>query len=166
MSEIEKLKEEYKIKINKAQNSKEVELIRSEIFSKNGFINLEFKKLAALSSDNRKKAASEINSAKEELSKIFIDKADSLNESEIDEQIKKEKDDVTLPEKDFKIGRIHPVSQVIDEISSIFSEIGFSLEEGPDVESEYYNFSALNTPENHPAKDMHDTFYIEEDMKT
>ena len=166
MSEIEKLKEEYKIKINKAQNSKEVELIRSEIFSKNGFINLEFKKLAALSSDNRKKAASEINSAKEELSKIFIDKADSLNESEIDEQIKKEKDDVTLPEKDFKIGRIHPVSQVIDEISSIFSEIGFSLEEGPDVESEYYNFSALNTPENHPAKDMHDTFYIEENMKT
>ena len=166
MSEIEKLKEEYKIKINKAQNSKEVELIRSEIFSKNGFINSEFKKLAALSSDNRKKAASEINSAKEELSKIFIDKADSLNESEIDEQIKKEKDDVTLPEKDFKIGKIHPVSQVIDEISSIFSEIGFSLEEGPDVESEYYNFSALNTPENHPAKDMHDTFYIEEDMKT
>ena len=166
MSEIEKLKEEYKIKINKAQNSKEVELIRSEIFSKNGFINLEFKKLAALSSDNRKKVASEINSVKEELSKIFIDKADSLNESEIDEQIKKEKDDVTLPEKDFKIGKIHPVSQVIDEISSIFSEIGFSLEEGPDVESEYYNFSALNTPENHPAKDMHDTFYIEENMKT
>ena len=166
MSEIEKLKEEYKIKINKAQNSKEVELIRSEIFSKNGFINSEFKKLAALSSDNRKKVASEINSVKEELSKIFIDKADSLNESEIDEQIKKEKDDVTLPEKDFKIGKIHPVSQVIDEISSIFSEIGFSLEEGPDVESEYYNFSALNTPENHPAKDMHDTFYIEENMKT
>ena len=166
MSEIEKLKEEYKIKINKAQNSKELELIRSEIFSKNGFINLEFKKLAALSSDNRKKVASEINSVKEELSKIFIDKADSLNESEIDEQIKKEKDDVTLPEKDFKIGKIHPVSQVIDEISSIFSEIGFSLEEGPDVESEYYNFSALNTPENHPAKDMHDTFYIEENMKT
>ena len=58
------------------------------------------------------------------------------------------------------------MSQVIDEISSIFSEIGFSVEEGPDIESEYYNFTALNTPENHPAKDMHDTFYIEENMKT
>ena len=58
------------------------------------------------------------------------------------------------------------MSQVIDEISSIFSEIGFSVEEGPDVESEYYNFTALNTPENHPAKDMHDTFYLDKNMKT
>ena len=166
MSEIEKLKEEFRIKIDKAQNSKEVETIRSEIFSKNGFINSEFKKLGTLSSDDRKKAASKINNAKEELLKLFNDKAESLLEVEIDEQVKKEKDDVTLPEQEFKIGKIHPVSQVIDEISSIFSEIGFSVEEGPDVESEYYNFSALNTPENHPAKDMHDTFYIEENKKT
>ena len=166
MSEIEKLKEEFRIKIDKAQNSKEVDTIRSKIFSKNGFINSEFKKLGTLSFDDRKKAASEINNAKEELLKLFNDKAESLLEVEIDEQVKKEKDDVTLPEQEFKIGKIHPVSQVIDEISSIFSEIGFSVEEGPDVESEYYNFSALNTPENHPAKDMHDTFYIEENKKT
>jgi len=165
MSEIEKLKEEFKIKIGDAQNSKEVDNIRSEIFSKNGFINLEFRKLGTLSPNERKKVASEINDAKEELLKLFSDKAKKLTEIEIDEQVKKEKDDVTLPEKEFKIGKIHPVSQVIDEISSIFSEIGFTVEEGPDVESEYYNFSALNTPENHPAKDMHDTFYIEKNMK-
>ena len=72
-----------------------------------------------------------------------------------------EKIDVTLPERNFFQGKIHPVSQVIDEVTSIFSEIGFSVEEGPDVESEYYNFSALNTPENHPARDMQDTFYLE-----
>ena len=59
-------------------------------------------------------------------------------------------------------GKIHPVSQAIDEISSIFSEIGFSVEEGPDVENEYNNFTALNTPDNHPARDMHDTFYLDE----
>ena len=166
MSEIEKLKKEFRIKIDKAQNSKEVDTIRAKIFSKNGFINYEFKKLGTLPPDDRKKAASEINNAKEELLKLFNDKAESLLEVEIDEQVKKEKDDVTLPEQEFKIGKIHPVSQVIDEISSIFSEIGFSVEEGPDVESEYYNFSALNTPENHPARDMHDTFYIEENKKT
>ena len=82
---------------------------------------------------------------------------------EINKNLSKEKIDVTLPERSFKQGKIHPVSQVIDEISSIFSEIGFSVAEGPDVENEYNNFTALNTPQNHPARDMHDTFYLSED---
>ena len=70
-----------------------------------------------------------------------------------------------MPERPVSQGKIHPVSQVIDEISSIFSEIGFSIEEGPDVENEYNNFTALNTPDNHPARDMHDTFYLDEKKK-
>ena len=166
MSDFEKLKDELKLKLSEAKNSQEVDIIKANIFGKNGFINSEFKKLGSLSPDDKKKVASEINNVKQELTKLFNDKVSKLANSEIDEQVKNEKDDVTLPEKDFRIGKIHPVSQVIDEISSIFSEIGFSVEEGPDVESEYYNFTALNTPENHPAKDMHDTFYIEENMKT
>ena len=166
MSDFEKLKSQLKDKLTKAQSSQEVDIIKAEIFSKNGFINSEFKKLGSLSPEDKKKAASKINSAKQELTILFNEKALNLADAEIDNRIKKEKDDVTLPEKDFRIGKIHPVSQVIDEISSIFSEIGFSVEEGPDVETEYYNFTALNTPENHPAKDMHDTFYIEENMKT
>ena len=166
MSDFEKLKDELKLKLSEAKNSQEVDIIRTNIFGKNGLINSEFKKLGSLSPDDKKKVASEINNAKQELTKLFNDKVSKLANSEIDEQVKNEKDDVTLPEKDFRIGKIHPVSQVIDEISSIFSEIGFSVEEGPDVESEYYNFTALNTPENHPAKDMHDTFYLEENMKT
>ena len=98
---------------------------------------------------------------------IFIKlKLIEILDKDIIEKFQKEKIDVTLPEKEFKIGKVHPVSQVIDEISCIFSEIGFSVEEGPDVENEYNNFTALNTPENHPAKDMHDTFYLDEDMKT
>ena len=166
MSDFEKIKDELKNKLIKAKDSKELEIIRSEIFSKNGLINSEFKKLGSLSSEEKKKVASKINTAKQELTTLLNEKVASLEFNEIDERVKKEKNDVTLPEKDFKIGKIHPVSQVIDEISSIFSEIGFSVEEGPDVESEYYNFTALNTPENHPAKDMHDTFYIEENMQT
>ena len=166
MSDFEKLKDELKLKLSEAKNSQEVDIIRTNIFGKNGLINLEFKKLGSLSPDDKKKVASEINNAKQELTKLFNEKVLKLANSEIDEQVKNEKDDVTLPEKDFRIGKIHPVSQVIDEISSIYSEIGFSVEEGPDVENEYFNFTSLNTPENHPAKDMHDTFYLDQNMKT
>ena len=166
MSDFEKLKENFKNKLAKAQSFKEVNEIRAEIFGKKGFINSEFKKLGSLSPDDKKELASKINNIKHELSIILNEKLVKALDIETDEQIKKEKEDVTLPEREFTIGKIHPVSQVIDEISSIFSEIGFSVEEGPDVESEYYNFTALNTPENHPAKDMHDTFYIDENMKT
>tara|TARA_B100001758_G_scaffold222581_1_gene212673 strand:- start:428 stop:1495 length:1068 start_codon:yes stop_codon:yes gene_type:complete len=166
MSDFEKLKEEYKNKLIKAQSVKEVNDIRSEIFGKKGFINSEFKKIGSLSLEDKKDAASKINNFKQELIKISNEKLTQVLDTQTDEIVKNQKEDVTLPEKEFKIGKIHPVSQVIDEISSIFSEIGFSVEEGPDVESEYYNFTALNTPENHPAKDMHDTFYIEENMKT
>ena len=81
-------------------------------------------------------------------------------------KLKNEKVDITLPIRTYHQGKIHPVSQVIDEISSIFSEVGFSVAEGPDVESEYNNFTALNTPEDHPARDMHDTFYLEKNKKT
>ena len=166
MSDFEKLKEDFKNKLAKAQSFKEVNELRAEIFGKKGFINSEFKKLGSLSPDDKKEVASKINNIKQELSIILNEKLVKALDSETDEQVKKEKEDVTLPEREFTIGKIHPVSQVIDEISSIFSEIGFSVEEGPDVESEYYNFTALNTPENHPAKDMHDTFYIDENMKT
>ena len=88
-------------------------------------------------------------------------KSFEIENAEINDKLKNEKVDVTLPIRPYQQGKIHPVSQVIDEISSIFSEIGFSVVEGPDVETEYNNFTALNTPEDHPARDMHDTFYLE-----
>ena len=166
MSDFEKLKNSFKQKILEAKNSKEITNISSKVFGKKGFINSEFSKIGSLSQDDKKKIASEINKAKQELAEIFSQVSKKLLDNELEENVKKQKIDVTLPENDFEIGKIHPVSQVIDEISSIFSEIGFTVEEGPDVESEYNNFTALNTPENHPAKDMHDTFYIDKNMKT
>ena len=166
MSDFEKKILEFKNRLNSTQDSKEIESIRTDIFSKSGFINSQFKKLASLSEDDKKTFASNINIAKQELLEIFRSKATEVSDKDLNEKIKKEKIDVTLPEKEFKIGKIHPVSQVIDEISCIFSEIGFSVEEGPDVENDYNNFTALNTPEDHPAKDMHDTFYLDENMKT
>ena len=166
MSEFEKKITQYKEKINNSKNLRELILINSEIFGKNGILNLEFKKLGSLPVDEKKRFAETINKIKQELSRIYKVKNNEILDKDIIEKVQKEKIDVTLPEKEFKIGKVHPVSQVIDEISCIFSEIGFSVEEGPDVENEYNNFTALNTPENHPAKDMHDTFYLDKDMKT
>ena len=103
-----------------------------------------------------------ISQLSETISNIPVIKAYNL---EINQKLQKNKVDVTLPARERPNGKIHPVSQVIDEISSIFSEIGFSVAEGPDVESEYNNFTALNTPEDHPARDMHDTFYLDKNKK-
>ena len=113
----------------------------------------------------KKKFASELNLIKDELQNLIESKINEIENAEINKKLEKEKIDITLPERSFVRGKIHPVSQTIDEISSIFSEIGFSVEEGPDVENEYNNFTALNTPDNHPARDMHDTFYLDEKKK-
>ena len=166
MSEFEKKIAEYKSKIKSSSKIEEIDLLRSEVFGKNGIINLEFKKLVELPLEEKKSFAANLNKIKQELQDIYKTKSTEILDKDIIEKVEKEKIDITLPEKEFKIGKVHPVSQVIDEISCIFSEIGFSVEEGPDVENEYNNFTALNTPENHPAKDMHDTFYLDKDMKT
>ena len=166
MSEFEKKVVEFENKIKSSNELKQIESLNSEIFGKNGIINSEFKKIGSLPIDKKKIFAQKINNIKNNLLNYYNSKLEEISQREINAVILKEKVDITLPENEFKIGKIHPVSQVIDEISSIFSEIGFSVEEGPDVENEYNNFTALNTPENHPAKDMHDTFYLDEDMKT
>ena len=161
MSDIKKIKDEYLNKLNKDLDTESVNQIKTELFGKNGQISNSFKTLGSLPNDERKKFASDLNSIKEELQEKINSNLQEIEIREINSKLENEKLDVTLPEREIKQGKIHPVSQVIDEISSIFSEIGFSVEEGPDVENEHYNFSALNTPDNHPARDMHDTFYLD-----
>ena len=165
MSDIKKIKREYLEKLNRELNQDSINQIKTELFGKNGSISNEFKKLGSVAAEERKKFAADLNLIKEELQEKISKKFHELEIKEINEKLKNEKVDVTLPERSFEQGKIHPVSQVIDEISSIFSEIGFSVEEGPDVENEYNNFTALNTPDNHPARDMHDTFYLDDKKK-
>ena len=162
MSDLRKIKDELLLKLKSKLNSSEVNQIKSDLFGKNGLISSQFKKIGTIAETERKKFASELNVIKDELQDLINLKIKEIENEEIREKLQKEKIDITLPERPFVRGKIHPVSQTIDEISSIFSEIGFSVEEGPDVESEYNNFTALNTPENHPARDMHDTFYLDE----
>ena len=165
MSDIIKIKDEYLNKLKEISDVKEINQLKSELFGKSGKISNEFKKMGSLNSEDRKKTSSELNDAKNELQNLIEKKIKDIEINEINLKLKNERVDVTLPGRSFKRGKIHPVSQVIDEISSIFSEIGFSVEEGPDVENEYNNFTALNTPENHPARDMHDTFYLDKNKK-
>ena len=165
MSDIIKIKEEYLNKLKEITDVKEINQVKSELFGKSGKISNEFKKMGSLNSEDRKKTSLELNDAKSELQNLIEKKIKDIEINEINSKLKNERVDVTLPSRSFNRGKIHPVSQVIDEISSIFSEIGFSVEEGPDVENEYNNFTALNTPENHPARDMHDTFYLDKNKK-
>jgi len=162
MSDLKKLKDEFLSKLRGKLNLSEVNQIKSELFGKNGLISTQFKKIGTIAESEKKKFASDLNIIKDELQSLINSKINEAENTEINKKLEQERIDITLPERSFVRGKIHPVSQTIDEISSIFSEIGFSVEEGPDVENEYNNFTALNTPENHPARDMHDTFYLDE----
>ena len=165
MSDIKKIKEEYLSKLKSKIDISQVNQIKTDLFGKNGLISSQFKNIGSVEEAERKKFAADLNSIKDELQDLINSKVNEIETAEINEKLAKEKVDITLPERSFVQGKIHPVSQTIDEISSIFSEIGFSVEEGPDVENEYYNFTALNTPDNHPARDMHDTFYLDENKE-
>ncbi|WP_440931712.1 phenylalanine--tRNA ligase subunit alpha [Candidatus Pelagibacter sp.] len=162
MSDLKNIHKEYISKLNETLNEEQVNQIKSELFGKNGLISSQFKKLGSLDENERKQFASELNKIKDELQNIITNSLKDIELKKINEKLENEKVDITLPERPITRGKIHPVSQTIDEISSIFSEIGFSVEEGPDIENEYNNFSALNTPDHHPARDMHDTFYLDE----
>ena len=162
MSDLKKIKSKFFSKLNEKLNLSEINQIKSDLFGKNGIISLQFKKIGTIAESEKKKFASDLNIIKDELQDLINFKISEIKNLEINEKLEKEKIDITLPERPFVRGKIHPVSQTIDEISSIFSEIGFSVEEGPDVENEYNNFTALNTPDDHPARDMHDTFYLDE----
>ena len=162
MSDLKKLKNEFSLKLKKKLNLSEINQIKSDLFGKNGLVSSQFKKIGSIAESERKQFASDLNIIKDELQDLINSKINEIENAEINQKLEKEKIDITLPERPYVKGKIHPVSQTIDEISSIFSEIGFSVEEGPDVENEYNNFTALNTPDNHPARDMHDTFYLDE----
>ncbi len=165
MSDLEKINLHFKKKIGTTASKEDLQNLKTEFFGKNGQITNQFKNLGALPANEKKEFAFNLNKLKVSLTEQIEAKNQQIEIKEVNEKLKDEKIDITLPIRPYRQGKIHPVSQVIDEISSIFSEIGFSVAEGPDVETEYNNFTALNTPADHPARDMHDTFYLEKDKK-
>jgi len=165
MADLKNIKNDFLAKLKNNLSLEEINKIKTELFGKNGLISSQFKNIGSIAEVERKKFASDLNQIKDELQNLITVKINEIDIKKINEKLEKEKIDITLPERPFTRGKIHPVSQTIDEISAIFSEIGFSVEEGPDIENEYNNFTALNTPDNHPARDMHDTFYLDDNKE-
>jgi len=137
-----------------------LEAVRVEALGKKGEISGLMKGLGALTPDERKSAGAKLNQLKDAVAAAIEVRKVQLAEAEIDARLQREKLDMTLPVGTGPQGRLHPISQTIDEIIAIFGEMGFKFAEGPDIEEDFYNFTALNIPPDHPARQMHDTFYL------
>ena len=149
-------------RINKISSMEELEKIRIEYIGKKGFLSLEMQSLSSLSIEEKKIKGRELNLFKSFLEQTINNKKSNLEISALNKKLENEHIDATLPPRDFSTGKIHPISQSIYKIIDIFSSMGFSVESGPDIETDFNNFTALNIPSHHPAREMQDTFYIED----
>ena len=145
-----------------AADEQAIEAVRVAALGKKGSVSEMLKTLGAMSAEQRQTMGPAINGLKNRVTEALTARRAELREAAIVERLAAEKVDVTLPVRPSPAerGRIHPISQVIDEITAIFGDLGFSVAEGPDIETDYYNFTALNFPEGHPAREMHDTFFF------
>jgi phenylalanyl-tRNA synthetase alpha chain len=161
-SEIDRLRAELTGAVAAAADPGALEAVRVTALGKKGSVSALLATLGQMAPEERKEAGAAINGLKGEISGLIEARGQVLEAAALDARLKAETLDVTLPLQPAPTasGRIHPVSQVIDEITAIFSDMGFSIAEGPDIETDYYNFTALNFPEGHPAREMHDTFFM------
>ena len=147
--------------ISNCSSLKELDSVRVFYLGKKGKVSLELKSLSKLDPKERPKFGKQINKIKRTLQeKISLKKTD-LNNQKIKASIEEAAIDITLPGKTSFIGNIHPLSTTLNEIEKIFINAGFLVDDGPEIEDEYHNFTALNIPGNHPARAMHDTFYFD-----
>ena len=162
MSDIEALEKEILTQISNASDEAALEQLRVASLGKKGTISVMMKTLGQMSPQERKEAGPALNGLKSRISEKIGAQKTVLTHKAIDERLKNEALDVTLPTRPSPTlcGRIHPVTQVIDEITAIFADMDFNVAHGPDIESDYYNFTALNFPAGHPAREMHDTFFL------
>ena len=147
--------------IEVADNLEKLETIRVAALGKKGQITALTKSLGQLDPDARRTAGQRYNLVKQAISEAVAARRETLEADALDAQLMTETLDVTQPIRPEQMGRIHPVSQVTEELIAIFGEMGFRVAEGPDVEDDFNNFSALNIPPEHPARQMQDTFYLE-----
>ncbi len=146
-----------------AEDERALDDVRVKALGKKGRVSELMKSLGAMEADQRKVMGPKLNGLKTTLTDAIAKRQDELHQAALDTRLAAEKVDVTLPVRPCAEGRIHPVSQVFDEIITIFADMGFEVKEGPDIENDFYNFTALNFPPGHPARDIHDTFFFHPD---
>jgi phenylalanyl-tRNA synthetase alpha chain len=161
-SQIDTLRTALSAAIAAAGDQAALDAVRVQALGKKGSVSALLASLGTMAPEERKSAGPAINGLKVEVAGLIEAKSTALKSAALDARLKAETVDITLPLQPAPTarGRIHPISQTIDEITAIFSDMGFSIAEGPDIETDYFNFTALNFPEGHPAREMHDTFFM------
>ena len=144
----------------------DLENAKAQFLGKSGRVTEMMKGLAALSVDEKKSRGAAINLTKQAIEAALNERRQALADAELQIQLKAEALDVTLPGRQHNAGGLHPVSLTLERIEAIFGSMGFDVAQGPEIETDWFNFTALNTPEDHPARSMHDTFYVEGGTET
>ncbi|GGK41672.1 phenylalanine--tRNA ligase subunit alpha [Salinarimonas ramus] len=167
MTDLTELERDILARIEAATDEAALESVRLFALGKKGVVSERLKSLGGMSPDERKTMGPQINGLRDAVQGAIAARKVTLEEAALAQRLSAERVDVTLPVRESaeQRGRIHPLSQVFDELVAIFADMGFSIADGPDVETDYYNFTALNFPEGHPAREMHDTFFLREDAQ-
>lgn len=160
MADTEALQTEALAAIAAAEDEAALDSLRVHYLGKKGQLTAQLKTLGQLSPEERPKAGERINAAKQRLQAAIAERKQTLGQAALDARLASESLDVTLPGRRQSEGGLHPITITIERITRIFSSAGYAVEEGPEIEDEYHNFEALNIPEHHPARAMHDTFYV------
>ena len=162
--EIKKIKENSLKEISSCQNEKELNEIRVKYLGKKGELTTVLRGMGALTPEERPIIGSLVNQIRDELEELISKKEKEFKKEELKKKLENENIDVTEPSKKIKLGSLHPITQIIEEVEEIFLGMGYQIADGPEVEKAIYNFDKLNTPPDHPARDLQDTFYITDDI--
>ena len=163
-NKIKEIKKEIVSELNRVKDLKDIEKLRVEYLGRKGVVTLLLRKLGMLSPEERPKAGQLLNLTKREIEDLLKTKEVEIEKLEKEKRLQGEGIDITLPGRKTDRGTAHPINLVLKEIEEIFLSLGFKIEEGPEVELDYYNFEALNIPKDHPARDDQDSFYITKDI--
>ena len=146
------------------EDESQIENLRVKYLGKKGELTAILKQMGSLSPEERPKMGALVNEAKQELEELIASKKDELKAKAQEAKLKEETIDITMPAKELKPGKLHPLNTVLDDMINIFQSMGFDVVDGPEVETDHYNFECLNVPADHPARDMQDTFYLAENL--
>lgn len=162
--QINAILENAKNQVESSQNEADIEAVRVKYLGKKGELTAILKQMGGLAPEDRPKMGALVNEAKQELEGLIADKKQELKSAEQLKKLAEETIDITLPAKELKVGKLHPLNTVLDDMINIFQSMGFDVVDGPEVETDHYNFECLNVPADHPARDMQDTFYLAENL--
>lgn len=163
MTDLSQMESELERRIADAQDLAALDAVRVAALGKSGSISELLKTLGAMSPDERREQGPKINGLRDRVGAAITARKAALEAAELDARLAGERIDLSLPAPPERRGRVHPTMQVLDEMIAIFADMGFGLAEGPDIEDDFHNFTALNFPPKHPAREMHDTFWLPED---